>query len=514
MKVHEAIIEVMKDVGAVKKGDRNDFHKFSFRGIDATVNALSPALRKHGVTVRPSNIISCTYEKFQTAKGGISLTCRLLVEFTFVGPEGDSITSVVAAEAADTGDKPLALDTPVLTAHGWTTMADIQEGDTVFDMEGKPARVALVSEIKNDPCMKVTLRNGESFVATEDHDWWARVHGGELQVLTTRGLFDHKRKGHKVALPGTPPIDRPAADLPIDPWILGYWLGNGTSDKPQLTIGGWEGESDIDFVESRVETAGYSISSFNVRRPGTKSIYLSGLREGLKKLNVWKNKHIPDIYMRAGVEQRRELLRGLMDSDGCASGGTALFVSSSERLAKDVHLLARSLGEGASVWEQAATGFGIETTVWRVKFTPCVNPFSLPRKARDIRIREKATFNAVASVEPVDPVPTRCIRVESDTSSFLIGKDLVPTHNSTPKAMSVAFRTALLQTFALPTDEVDPDAHSYEHQPAKPTAEQVIAAANAAETKDAARQVYNQARAAGCGEDVLAKIVEIAGGKP
>ena len=118
MKVHEAIIEVMKEVGAVKKGDRNDFHKFHFRGIDATVNALSPALRKHGVTVRPSNIISCTYEKFQTAKGGISLTCRLLVEFTLVGPEGDSITSVVAAEAADTGDKstPKAMSVAFRTA--------------------------------------------------------------------------------------------------------------------------------------------------------------------------------------------------------------------------------------------------------------------------------------------------------------------------------------------------------------------------------------------------------------
>lgn len=494
MKIHEAITEVMKEVRAVGKNDRNDFHRFNFRGIDATVNALSPAMRKHGVTVRPSNVISCEYEKFQTKNGGVSITCRLVMKFTFTGPEGDSITSTVAAEAADTGDKPLALDTPVLTSHGWSSMADMREGDTVFDMDGKPTRVTRVSDIKNDPCMKVTLRNGESFVATEDHDWWARIHGGKLKVLTTRELFEHKKKGHKVALPGNPSIDRPTASLPIDPWLLGYWLGNGTSDKPQLTIGGWKGESDADFVESKVESAGHSISSFNIRRAGTKAIYLSGLRGGLKALNVWKNKHIPDVYLQASADQRRELLRGLMDSDGCASGGTALFVSSSERLAKDVHLLARSLGELANVWEQPATGFGIETTVWRVKFTPSVNPFSIPRKAREIRIRERSTFNAVASVEPVDTVPTRCIRVDSETSSFLIGKSLVPTHNSTPKAMSVAFRTALLQTFALPTDEVDPDAHSYEH---KVTPDQIRDMAKNAATDEELEQVKQQARAAG-----------------
>lgn len=118
MKIHEAITEVMKEVRAVGKHDRNDFHRFNFRGIDATVNALSPAMRKHGVTVRPSSVISCEYEKFQTKNGGVSITCRLIMKFTFTGPEGDSITSTVAAEAADTGDKstPKAMSVAFRTA--------------------------------------------------------------------------------------------------------------------------------------------------------------------------------------------------------------------------------------------------------------------------------------------------------------------------------------------------------------------------------------------------------------
>ena len=105
MKVHEAITEVMGEVRAVGKDSVNQQQRFNFRGVDATVNALSPAMRKHGVTVRPSQIIARDYEHFQSKSGAQGIACRMVVEFTFSGPEGDSFTSVVAAEANDYGDK-------------------------------------------------------------------------------------------------------------------------------------------------------------------------------------------------------------------------------------------------------------------------------------------------------------------------------------------------------------------------------------------------------------------------
>lgn len=105
MKVNEAITEVMKLVGAVGKDSVNQQQRFNFRGVDATVNALSPAMRKHGLTVRPSGIISREYEHFQSKSGAQGVACRMVVQFTFTGPEGDSVESVVAAEANDYGDK-------------------------------------------------------------------------------------------------------------------------------------------------------------------------------------------------------------------------------------------------------------------------------------------------------------------------------------------------------------------------------------------------------------------------
>lgn len=105
MKVHEAITAVMAEVRAVGKDSVNQQQRFNFRGVDATVNALSPAMRKHGVSVRPSQILARDYEHFQSKSGAQGVACRMVVEFTFTGPEGDSLVSVVAAEANDYGDK-------------------------------------------------------------------------------------------------------------------------------------------------------------------------------------------------------------------------------------------------------------------------------------------------------------------------------------------------------------------------------------------------------------------------
>lgn len=105
MKINEAITEVMSEVRAVGKDSVNQQQRFNFRGVDATVNALSPAMRKHGVSVRPSQIIEREYEHFSSKSGAQGIACRMVVEFTFTGPEGDSFTSVVAAEANDYGDK-------------------------------------------------------------------------------------------------------------------------------------------------------------------------------------------------------------------------------------------------------------------------------------------------------------------------------------------------------------------------------------------------------------------------
>jgi len=105
MSVYEAINAVMDDVRAVGKNDRNEQQRFNFRGIDAVVNALSPVMRKHGLTVRPSNVLSIEHIPFTAKSGGAGVSCRVVIEYTFTDVKGDSCTSIVAAEANDYGDK-------------------------------------------------------------------------------------------------------------------------------------------------------------------------------------------------------------------------------------------------------------------------------------------------------------------------------------------------------------------------------------------------------------------------
>lgn len=100
--------QVMEDVGAVKKGDRNEHQKFTFRGIDAVTNAVSPALRKHGVIVVPQ-VIDYQYDTITVGNPAKSMGhVRVLVRYTFHASDGSSLETVTPGESFDSGDKATA----------------------------------------------------------------------------------------------------------------------------------------------------------------------------------------------------------------------------------------------------------------------------------------------------------------------------------------------------------------------------------------------------------------------
>jgi hypothetical protein len=108
VQIIELLSRVMEDVGAVRKGERNQAQNFNFRGIDAVVNAVSPALRKHGVVVTPE-IVSNDYTTVEVGKNRTSMGhCRVTVAYTFWAPDGSCVTSTVSAESMDSGDKATA----------------------------------------------------------------------------------------------------------------------------------------------------------------------------------------------------------------------------------------------------------------------------------------------------------------------------------------------------------------------------------------------------------------------
>ena len=108
MKVHEAIAAVMREVTHVEKGDRFSAPgagTYNFRGVDRTVNALSSAMRKNGLVILPAALGVPEYKSAATSSGGTRNFSRVHVQYTIVGPEGDTLTGSAVGEAADSGDK-------------------------------------------------------------------------------------------------------------------------------------------------------------------------------------------------------------------------------------------------------------------------------------------------------------------------------------------------------------------------------------------------------------------------
>lgn len=104
---HEAFAAVMADVQGIAKRDRNNQQQFNFRGIDAVMNTVGPALRSHGVVIVPE-ALSMETERYTTAKGGQMRNATVRMKYTVYGPEGDSFMGTTYGEAADAGDKAVS----------------------------------------------------------------------------------------------------------------------------------------------------------------------------------------------------------------------------------------------------------------------------------------------------------------------------------------------------------------------------------------------------------------------
>lgn len=115
--IQDCMAKVMGDVREVAKNDRNTQQNFSFRGVDAVVNAVGPALRRHNVVVLPS-VEEKEYVGFTSSKGTAMMCCRVTVRYRFVGPGGDWLEATVAGESMDAGDKstPKAMSVAFRTA--------------------------------------------------------------------------------------------------------------------------------------------------------------------------------------------------------------------------------------------------------------------------------------------------------------------------------------------------------------------------------------------------------------
>ncbi|MGH6793080.1 MAG: LAGLIDADG family homing endonuclease, partial [Methyloceanibacter sp.] len=242
-------------------------------------------------------------------------------------------------------------------------------------------------------------------------------------------LHEAKCAGLSVTVPVQAALDLPDANLPIDPYLLGYWLGDGTYDRANITCN----SSILLFVIRAAKNAGYAATSLKDRRANVHTVKITeGFHQALRQNELLRNKHIPAIYLRASVAQRRQILCGLMDSDGCIEKerGRAKFCSTSETLADDVYELAVSLGETPCRHSNEARGFGVTTVARWVEWQPTFPCVTLPHKVANLKQRKITPYRAIRNIERIDSVPTKCIAVTSPSETYLAGRSMAPTHNT------------------------------------------------------------------------------------
>lgn len=227
--------------------------------------------------------------------------------------------------------KLLSDETPVLTRNGWKTHGALVVGDEVINQDGEFVKVTHIFP-KGVANMKVTFSNGEVICCHENHEWVIDYHSGNThkqRIVTTKEIFqsaqDHSlrkplkggRYEHRYKLPLRQPLQGEEKALPVQPYTLGAWLGDGRNNNPDIC----SSKQDYAIVE-RIIRDGY-LPSWQTVHKDTGCIYtgFKELRSGLQSLGMCHSrrrthKHIPDEYLTASFRQRVELLAGLLDTDG------------------------------------------------------------------------------------------------------------------------------------------------------------------------------------------------------
>jgi hypothetical protein len=332
--------------------------------------------------------------------------------------------------------KALSLDTPIPTPSGWTTIGEIKVGDKIFGPNGETVSVTFKTEtMYNHKCYKVYFDNGEEIVADADHLWEVNSSYWRTgkKVINTDEIYNRyqnktKNKRGK-GVNGSFYIELAKSinlnyneDLPIDPYLLGVWLGDGYSSDGRII----SHKDDYNFYKTKIDVE-YEREENNCIR-----FKVRNLKEKLKSINLLKNKHIPQIYLRSSVEQRMELLRGLMDTDGSITK-----TQSFEFYQKDYNFILQFV--------ELISSLGIKSRIRRklinncyyytVSFASKDKIFNLPRKVKLINFTKKNRpqnkRHYIQKVEEVSSVPVACIQVDSKEHMFLCGKTFIPTHNST-----------------------------------------------------------------------------------
>lgn len=345
------------------------------------------------------------------------------------------------------------------TPTGFRRMGDLKVGDLVYGSDGKPTEVTGVFPQGVRPVVDVVFNDKTTIRCSRDHLWNTRTQSqrNRDQPFTAKTAAEiqstvrnkHGQKNHEIPVVSGP-VEMARTEVPVDPYLLGCLLGDGTISSGSIHFT----TADTEMVEelSRRLPEGVTIK----KDPNSKTTYdylivksesctgRNPLKSSLKTLGVWghraSEKFIPSCYLYNDVATRVSILRGLMDTDGSVfdhkSGKTRVeFYSTSLQLSKDMKILVESLGGTCKVHKREVAGtvsssgirHNFDILVTNILLPESINPFLLTRKSS--KFLPSPVLRLISDVLEAGEEECQCISVSAEDHLYLTN-NFVVTHNT------------------------------------------------------------------------------------
>jgi replicative DNA helicase len=407
--------------------------------------------------------VSALIDKFkQTPEVGVPLYGPLINTVT----RGARLKKFYLRSAATGVGKCLPNSTIIPTPEGYTTVGQVKVGDYLFDAFGKPTKVLAIYPQGEKEVWEVTFKDGRKALCCEDHLWsycteeqkkeakeGRKFYTDTLKDLSKKELYQ-KGHGYKILVPMQKAVQYPEKQYPIDPYVLGLFLGDGSFRYQNNNKTLMFSSSDEELVDYINTTMNWNSKQF--QNHSQYSWYFE-FKDNLKEhKNVWvedflksypellnvcsEDKFIPLEYMQGSIEQRFEVLNGLLDTDGSVDKekGRISYYTISSRLRDNVIELARSLGFKTSVIEDSHKDTNI---CYKIEISgqpeDKIKLFKLNRKKELIlqwynngKRKENNLFNPIIEIKKLDySEEMTCFYVDNEEHLFLMN-DFIVTHNT------------------------------------------------------------------------------------
>lgn len=344
------------------------------------------------------------------------------------------------------------IDTPIMLSTGKVKkVQDIQVGDKLMGDDGNSVRNVLELKRGQENLYRFNYSDGSSHVFNESHilclvatNSKGRRKTGDKITVTVREWLEwgeDKKRCHAVYRSKVESYERGHTSLPINPYILGTWLGDGQSNGPTITsmdseiIKSWRDYAPLigcKFTKHKFNENSKA-QNYGIAKLSASNKHINHFYHALKELNLIKNKHIPDCYLYADIDSRRELLAGLIDTDGSLDGCGYDFTQKDENLSYQVYRLARSIGCHATIKKvkKKCGNNGVVGDYFRVTIGRNIDaiPVRVERKKRPNRPHQRRNLNfGIKSVEPLGLGDYYGFVL--DGNSQFLGGDFTVLHNT------------------------------------------------------------------------------------